>query len=104
MYDPDYKPRATGDTYPTHRENFDVVMLKTGVSPTTAKPDDFRRVNVVAGSPFEARQAAEVAAAEAEGWATQDVKPPGSPSELEHQAGLRAHEAAMGPPTDKTKI
>lgn len=81
MPDPKAPPK-----YPTHRENFDVVMLKKGSQAHTAAPEDFRRVRVTAESPFAARTASEVAAAEGEGWTSLDVIPPGGVNEYEHAA------------------
>lgn len=43
------------ESYPTHTEMFDVVMLKKGISQLTAKPEDFKRVKVTAPDPLSAQ-------------------------------------------------
>lgn len=42
------------DNYPTYTQAFDVVLIKDGVNSMTAKPDDFKRVPVVAADTVQA--------------------------------------------------
>lgn len=103
MSDPE-DPR-NGPYYAPRAERFDVVLLKDGVAPHTAKPEDFRRLPVTAdGGPYNARADAAVLKAEAEGYTIVQVVSPGHRPEAERDAIRRAHEAAMGPPLDRAKI
>lgn len=92
-----------GDYYAPRSERFDVVMLRAGVAQHVAKPDDFKRVSVVAREAFGARSDAAVLAAEAAGYQLVTVVNPGGTSDAENQARRRAHEAEF-PATDRTKI
>ena len=48
------------ENYPQHTEQFEVVMLRLGVSPLTALPGDFKRVPIVATDPLAAQLSDEV--------------------------------------------
>lgn len=85
-------------------ETFDVVMLKKGVAEHAAKPADFLRVRLTSESAYAARSEKEVTAAEAKGFVLLKVTGPGQTTHEEHQATLRAYEAANGGPLDRTKI
>jgi len=54
------QPKETPHNYPSHLEDFEVVMLKKGVSELTAGEDDFLRVPVQADQPIAALMKDEV--------------------------------------------
>lgn len=87
-------------------EPFDVVLVKKGVNPLDAKTEDFKRVSVVAGSPTEASQHADVSAAEKEGEGFLFVQAvnPSALTEYEMMARSREHQGSMGGAIDRTKI
>ena len=81
-----------------HQQNFHVVILKTGVTDMDAQPEDYRRVDVRAGSIGKAYESAEVVAALAEDGGYQIVRamPPGVRTEGEINAQKRAYTASQG--------
>lgn len=89
----------SNEAYPQHTEDFEVVMLKNGVSELEAKPEDIKRVPVTANNTL-AAQMDESVQNEKEHHAV-FVSKPGVPTDLETHAQRRALE---GPPIDKTKI
>lgn len=103
MADPTPPDPRNGPYYAPRGEAFDVVMLKNGVPPHTAKHADFRRESVTATESYQARFDPKVAAAEAAGFTIVQVVSPGWRPEAEREAIRREHEAAM-PPLDRTKI
>lgn len=90
------------DYYTPHSESFAVVMLKNGVAPHTAKPDDFLRVSVVARDAFSARSDAQVTAAEATHQVVQ-VMNPGGFCQAESDARRRAYDDEH-PAFDRTQV
>lgn len=86
---------------PPQTENFDVVLLRNGVNELTAKPDDFRRVPVVATGPLAAVMSGEAAAVAAEGFTILHAATPGVATGPEAMARQRELE---GPPIDRSKI
>lgn len=92
MSDPNYEKPTT--------QPFDVVMLKLGVSEQTCKPDDFKRVPVMAVDQLNAINDPKVEAAEKE-YRVLGAVPPGHQTEIEMSARSRAYN---GGEIDKAKI
>ena len=87
------------EPYPEHKEDFEVVMLKDGVSELDAKPEDIKRVHVNAVSSLAAQMHDDVQ--KFEGHKAVFVAKPGVPTDLETHARRRELEGA---PVDYTKI
>jgi hypothetical protein len=104
MGDDDQREKKGSDYYAPRAEPFDAVMLKTGVSPLDAKPDDFMRVHVVATDAAAAREGDEVKAAAATGYQLHQLVGPGVRTQDEHRAQERAHQEALGPRRDRTAL
>jgi putative sterol carrier protein len=89
----------TPHNFPTHTEDFDVVLLKDGVSDLTASPSDFKRVLVTG-------QADPIAAlmsdtAQVKGFRPLFALPPGVMSSAEIMANRRVMDNDT---LDRTKI
>jgi hypothetical protein len=80
-------------------QQFEVVMIRDGVSELTATSDDLKRIAVQAVDPISAVTSKEVAAVK--GWRPMFAAPPGVPTEPEIMARRRALE---GPVVDRSKI
>jgi hypothetical protein len=90
------------DTYPVHTELFDVVMVKDGVSHNDAKPEDIKRLPVVASGPLAAQISDEAMAfAAKEGYTAVHATKPGVLTELESLAMRRQMEGSV---PDRSKI
>jgi hypothetical protein len=100
MPDPTAKP-PEDEWGPTRNEILDVVLIKDGVAPHNANPEDFRRINVAAEGTYAAAQHADVVAAEKEGYTILQVVKPGFQNEHERAAKDRANSAGY---TDRTKV
>lgn len=92
------QPHQTPHNYPHRQEDFEVVLIKEGVSDLDAKPDDFKRVPVSASSPLQAEMDDKC---KVKGYRTMFTAKPGVLTDPEIQARRRALE---GPTTDKSKI
>ena len=103
MPKPDERPGVDDDEYFPRTQTFDVVILKKGVNTVTAKPEDFRRVQVRADSVSEAEKSAEVMAALGGGFIVHKSVPPGYTTEAEVDARRREHEERHGG-GDRSKI
>lgn len=86
--------------YPEHKEDFDVVMMKDGVSELTAKPEDFKRVSVTAKDPIDA-QTSETVQKEMKGYRVLFAVPPGVMSDPEIHARRRTMDFDT---VDKSKL
>lgn len=84
-------------------EAFDVVLVKDGVLPHAAKPEDFKRIPLTAEGAYAARSHAEVDAAEKAGFTVLQVMGPGQATEAERMARSRAQDAIYGA-FDRTKV
>jgi hypothetical protein len=80
------------------KESFDVVLLKEGVNPMEAKPDDYKRVPVQATSTLAAQMLDE---AQVAGYRPVNATPPGYTTDDEVMARQRE---LNGPPVDKSKL
>jgi hypothetical protein len=89
--------KTTPHNYPTHLENFEVVLIKKGVSDLSAKPEDFKRVPVQASNPLQAQTKDE---AQVDGYHVLFAAKPGVLTDPEIMANRRA----IDPPTDPTKL
>jgi hypothetical protein len=92
---------AHNESFPERKEEFEVVLCRKGVSPNSAKPDDFKRVRVSASSSWVARFDEKVAA-EAEFLAFTAVKPG-----IQTQEEILARERELfqtNPPIDRANI
>ncbi len=87
------------ERYPEHKENFEVVLLKKGVSSLTASPDDFKRVAVEASSPLAAHLDDSVLAEK--DYVVLFTAKPGVATEPEIMARRRVME---GSPIDRSKL
>lgn len=90
-----------GAGYVERKEHFDVVLLKKDVSEMAAKPEDFKRVAVVAPDPLRAQQTEEVAKVIKEGYRPLAAVPPMVQIDAEIHARRRAIE---GHDLDRSKI
>lgn len=90
--------KTTPHNYPKHLEDFEVVLIKDGVSDLSAKPDDFARVAVQAENPIAAQMRDE---AKKKGFRVLFAAKPGVMTDPEIQARRRAME---GPPIDRSKL
>ena len=92
---------ATDPEYQKPRTNqFEVVMLKLGVSESTAKRSDILRITVDAPDPVTAKWSPEVVKREKE-YRVVDAVPPGYQTEVEMQANQREY---AGNVTDRANI
>jgi hypothetical protein len=96
-------PREMNDTPRTAKPDtspFDVVMLKIGVSEQTCKPEDIKRIRVMATDQMNAIWDPKVVAEEKE-YRWVHTTPPGHETELEMSARSRLYN---GGATDPKKI
>jgi len=103
MPKPDESPGAEDDLWYPRTQSFDVVLLRKSVNTVTAKPEDFRRVQVRADSVSEAEKSTEVMAALGGGFIVHKSVPPGYTTEAEVDARRREHEERTGS-GDRSKI
>jgi hypothetical protein len=84
-----------GDFYVSTAQDFDVILLKKGVSSVDALPDDYKRVHVRSDNVSKAMQDETVvaAAAEGEGFEVLQATAPGFRTEGEIAAQKREHDA-----------
>ena len=85
--------------YPEHKELFEVVLLKKGISSLTAQVGDFKRIAVMASAPGMAL-IDDIIMAEKD-YVPMFATPPGHISDPEIHARRRELE---GPPVDRTKL
>jgi len=99
-----HDPREMNDTPTSHEKPntapFDVVMLKLGVSEQTCKPEDLKRIRVMAADQMNAIWDAKVVAEEKE-YRSLGAVGPGHETEIEMAARSRYYN---GGETDKKKI
>lgn len=76
--------------YFQRNEGFSVVLVKKDLNPMTAKPDDFRRVDVQAPEPGVAYDDPEVLKIAGEGYRAVECVGQGKPSDYESMARQRA--------------
>jgi hypothetical protein len=86
--------------YPQHKETFEVVLLKKGVSSLTAEPGDFKRIAIEAAAPGIALLDDKIMA-EMDAFVPLFAAPPGVMTEPEIHARRREME---GPPVDRSKV
>jgi|GEM_PF-2311039 len=103
MPKPDESPGAEDDLWYPRTQSFDVVILKKNVNTVTAKPEDFKRVQVRADSVSEAEKSPEVLAALSGGFIVHKLVPPGYTTEAEVDARRREHEERHGG-GDRSKV
>lgn len=103
MPKPDESPGAEDDLWYPRTQSFDVVLLKKNVNTVTAKPEDFKRVQVRADSVSEAEGSAEVKAAAGKEFIVHKSVPPGYTTEAEVDARRREHDERHGT-GDRSKI
>ncbi len=90
---------SDNESYPTHTEHFEVVMLRSGVDEDAATQDDLKRVAVLASDPLAALMADEVQAVAKTGEIKTDgfraifASKPGVPTGPEIMARRRALDA-----------
>ena len=87
------------ENWPIHKEAFEVVMLRDGVSQMLAEEKDLRRVSVEASDTLQAQMHDDVR--KEKGWHPIGVAKPGILIESEVMARRRALE---GPPIDRSKL
>lgn len=87
-------------TFPQHKELFEVVLLKRGISSLTAGVGDFKRIPVEASAPGMALLDDKIMAEMGE-YVPLFAAPPGVMTEPEIHARRREIE---GPPVDRTKV
>lgn len=90
---------AAPTPYPKHSEDFEVVLLKHGVSELDAKPEDFKRIPVTAESTLAAQMHPDLA--KEKDYRPLFVSKPGVPTDAEVHAQRRVLE---GPKVDYTKV
>lgn len=104
MSNPQLPPTTHKDPHKDYKvsrmQNFEAVLLKKGVNSWEATPDDFKRIPVTANSISEAHDDPELVAAQAE-YVTVQITAPGFRTEMEVDAGARAHKGTV---TDPRKI
>lgn len=88
------------ESYPVHKEPFEVVCIREGVNPIAAKPEDFLRVPVEAADPLSARMHDDLVE-KAKGFDPYVAMKPGIMTDMETSAYSRV---ANGAPTDRSKI
>lgn len=79
--------------YFQRNESFDVVLCKKDVNPMTAKPEDFKRVAIMAPEPSLAGDDDEVKKIVGDGYRQVEVVATGRPSDHETMARHRAANA-----------
>lgn len=89
----------SNESFPKHSEDFEVVLLKNGVSELEAKMEDIKRVPVTTDSSLAAQMHDSVQ--NEKDYHPVFVSKPGVPTDLETHARRRELEGA---PIDKTKI
>lgn len=87
------------ESYPVHKETFDVVLLKHGVSEMVAKTTDFKRISVEASGPLQAQMHDDVA--KEKDYRAIFATKPGVLTDPEVHARRREME---GDPVDRSKI
>ena len=95
------KETASNEWGPTRNEILDVVLIKNGVAPHNAAPEDFRRVTVSSPGTYEAQSHEDALKAIGEGYNVLQVVKPGFQNEHERAARDRANASGM---TDRTKV
>lgn len=87
------------ENWPKHMEDFEIVLLKDGVNPLSAKTTDFKRIKVTAPDPLSAQMSDAVMAEK--GYKALFAAKPGVMTDPELQARHRELDAST---IDRTKI